>query len=249
MKRKPPGKSDYHATWGDIKADFSAEQLQAIGAVAMNYNEMEFFIDTIFLVATNIPDSLSLEVSTRINGIEGKLEIIKQAIKQYDLDPADVTQINVVLGDEGFMLLKRYRDAVVHARAFNVPMGIGVKIDRRASMYEVLLTTSALNALYDRITATRHELHDAFSLIAIARAIKRFAADDPRTRSLAGAKSSYTAQFREHLSRRRSLPPLPAFPSELELKESRDEWNRARQAEAAAEAQRWHREQLQKKGS
>jgi hypothetical protein len=42
MKRKGnPNAGKYHAKLGDIKSDFTPEQLAAIGAVAMNYNETE----------------------------------------------------------------------------------------------------------------------------------------------------------------------------------------------------------------
>ena len=132
------------------------------------------------------------------------------------------------------MGLKGYRDTVIHARALNAPHGIGFKVDRQASVTEVLLTTDAMNALYDHITETRLELREATYLILAAKAVRDCAVDDPRREQFEAAMSVCSALFRECRKKKLSLPPLPEFPAESALKAARDAWFEARTAEQMA---------------
>ncbi len=61
MKRPFASKKTYPAKIGDIKSDFGPEQLAGIGAVAMNYNELEAEIFALFMFATGLNPNLSLE--------------------------------------------------------------------------------------------------------------------------------------------------------------------------------------------
>ena len=67
----------------DIKRDIPQKQLAAIGALALAYNEVEATIDKLFFASTDLPEHLQLEISTRIGGIDGTLEIIKTAAKKF----------------------------------------------------------------------------------------------------------------------------------------------------------------------
>ena len=233
MKRPAnPNARRYHAKHGDIKGDFSPEQRQALGEVALNFNEMEGYVDVLLAQVTNIPDALALEVSTRINGLGGKIEIIKEGANALDLADDDLKQLQVALGEGlGFMGLKGYRDAVIHARALNAPEGVAFKPDSRGTVTEVLITKTALEALYKHITARRLELRDATYLILAAKLVKGCAPGDPARAQLEVSKSVCSAQFRENRKKRQSLPPLPEFPLESQLIAARDAWFQARIAE------------------
>jgi hypothetical protein len=67
---------------GDIRKDLTESQLAAIGSVALAYNEVEAVIDFLFVIALNLPATVAPEVSSRINGMDGKTEIIKSAMKE-----------------------------------------------------------------------------------------------------------------------------------------------------------------------
>lgn len=233
MKRKGVSSNpQQRASRGNVKSDFTPAQRQAIGEVALNYNEMEGYVDALFFLVANLPDTIKLEVSSRINGLEGKVEIIKIGARHYGLDPEDLKQLQVALGDGiGFMGLKGYRDAVVHARALNAPAGVGYKIERRAAVTEILLTTTALDALYEHITAVRHELQAAHLLLGAIRIAKDCAADDPKKARLEAKAQEYLVRFRDLQDRKRSLPQLPEFPSEQALQAARDAWFEARNVE------------------
>jgi hypothetical protein len=131
MKRPFASKKTYPAKIGDIKSDFGPEQLTGIGAVAMNYNELEAEIFALFMFATGLNPNLSLEVFTRINGVDGIVEIIKKGANLLGITTPVQTELNDALGKGIFGLLKQYRDAVVHARAYNAPLGVGIRVGRR----------------------------------------------------------------------------------------------------------------------
>lgn len=230
MRRKANKDSaKYHATVGDIKNELSQRQLAAIGAVAMYYNEMEAWIDTLFWQVTELPSELELEVSTRINGIDGKLEIIKIGASSLDLAPPTLNTLRDTLGESGFVQLRKFRDAVIHARVLNAPLGLGARVDRRASVYEVLLTADALEILTEHIFAMRLELQTAANLLIAARIAKSTDSAGPEKAQLEAGKSTLSAQLREHRNRTKSLRPLPEFPSESELIAARALWYRDQQ--------------------
>lgn len=234
MKRTFDPDKSYAARRGDIKRDFTTEQLAAIGAIAMNFNEAEAFIDLLLFEVTSLPKALRLEVSSRINGIDGKIEIISKGIAALGLEKRDVKQLTVALGAGRFKMVKSLRDSVVHARIHNAPLATGVRVDRRAAVHDVLLSKKALDALYEHIESVKHELHDAFLLTFVTRALKELAADDPQTKPLELGRSVYAAQFRAHPNHSRSLPQLPEFPEESELKLAQDAWIQETLAEVRA---------------
>ena len=179
MKRPFASKKTYPAKIGDIKSDFGPEQLAGIGAVAMNYNELEAEIFALFMFATGLNPNLSLEVFTRINGVDGIVEIIKKGANLLGITTPVQTELNDALGKGIFGLLKQYRDAVVHARAYNAPLGVGIRVGRQAALFEVLLTKEALEILYEHISALRLELRDATYVLLSEQKIKERMSDDP----------------------------------------------------------------------
>lgn len=226
MKRKIKSqRPDYQATYGNPRTDFTPAQLEWIGAVAMNYNEAEHLIDTAFFRVIKLPHPLRQEVSTRINGIDGKIEIIQAGAKSFGADAKACTEIAVSLGKAGFKLIKSYRDAVVHARAHNSPKGVGIRLDRRAELFEVLLTVDALKALYEHTTTLRAELSEINQLLLYASQLPAMANAQGKEQ-LAELISTATAQLRTHRNWRLSLQQLPKFPSESELLEAQKSWHR-----------------------
>jgi|GEM_PF-1826785 hypothetical protein len=224
MKRPFASKKTYPAKIGDIKSDFGPEQLAGIGAVAMNYNELEAEIFALFMFATGLNPNLSLEVFTRINGVDGIVEIIKKGANLLGITTPVQTELNDALGKGIFGLLKQYRDAVVHARAYNAPLGVGIRVGRQAALFEVLLTKEALEILYEHISALRLELRDATYVLLSEQKIKERMSDDPERELYESARAMSSARFLEHRQKRQSLRPLPEFPSELQLQQARDNW-------------------------
>jgi hypothetical protein len=215
---------------GDIKKDFSPEQRLLIGNISLAFNVLEGDVETLFFLITDLHPSLAFEVSTRINGLEGKIEIIAAGLKLLDFEPHDLTQLRIALGDgTGFKGLKKHRDAVVHARILSPILGVGYKVDRRAQFTKVLITVEALQALYEHIEACHNELTDGCTLVSNLKAKENVAtfADDPRKELYAEAMTRCLAQFRSHQDRKRSLPQLPQLPSEEEIQADHDAYTQA----------------------
>jgi hypothetical protein len=147
-------KSDHRL--GNIKEEVPEKQLSAIGALALAFNEVEANLDRLFFEVTGLDEHLQLEVSTRIGGIDGKLAIIKRGAEKI-LDNAEFVQLSEMLGKGVFENLKIYRDCVIHARHLNVSTGVGVKVDRQAQVFDVLLSQNALDTAYILLAAQRSQ--------------------------------------------------------------------------------------------
>jgi hypothetical protein len=207
----------------DIKRDIPQTQLAAIGALALAFNELEATVDKLFFASTGLPQHLQLEISTRINGIDGTIEIIKASTKYY-FSEAEQRQLEDALGATGFHLMKNYRDCVIHARHLNFSTNIGIKVDRRARIYDVLVTQAALDAAFNIMDALRWELFSAFMLVSALKAIKDNDPAYPKKPQLEAYAANYRALFLANQRERRSLPPIPEFPSESELREAEDQF-------------------------
>jgi hypothetical protein len=201
----------------DIKKEIPEKQLAAIGALALAFNEVEAALDRLFFVVTELTEPLQLEVSTRIGGLDGKLLITKRGAAQF-LDVADLRQLEELLGDGVFGLLKDYRDGVIHARHVNAVTGIGVKVDRKAKVFDYLVSIVALEAAYKILFVMRAELDEAVSLIQGIKELKQIAGDDPNRARLEAEIATCRSRFKHCDTERLALPRLPEFPSESELR-------------------------------
>jgi hypothetical protein len=216
---------------GDIKRDLTKEQLAAIGAISLAYNKAEDRIDDLFGVVTALDGQMRLEVSTRINGIDGKIAIITHGAKEFGLTDEEQFSLEELLGEGVFKKLKKYREAVIHSRINHAPVGIGYTIERKAKINEVLLSQNALDALYDHLIACCSELSVAAAVLQHARTVNNAAPDDPNREQHEANRSGSSAQFRRYRTLRQSLPPIPEFPSESEFHEAELQWQQSRQAE------------------
>ena len=215
---------------GDIRKDLSDAQLAAIGAAAIAYNEAEVLIDILFNTALGLSPAMVPDLTSRINGVDGKIELAKIAMKDLGASDEAMQLIAQSLGQDGFTLMKQYRDAVVHARVLDAPAGLAQSPGKRGKTNEVLLTVDALNGLYERLALIRRELIEAYQItlrLFVDRYISKMAVHlrqpAPHLAAIADLGQSHSeskiqaaiVRYREHQNRRLSLPPLPEFPDEL----------------------------------
>jgi hypothetical protein len=215
---------------GDIRRDVSETQLAAIGSVALAYNEAEVLIDILISLALGLFANVAHEVTARINGMDGKIEIAKAAMREIGASEGFMGLLGDTLGGgSGFGRYKKYRDAVIHARILDAPAAIALTPGRRGKTDEVLLTVDALNGLFDRLVLVRLELIEACNvairlstklhLALVAKATIAISSDRDRAAQIADRSKSQLEQeihealsrYREHQKNRRSLPPLPEF--------------------------------------
>jgi hypothetical protein len=236
---------------GDIRKDMSESQLASLGAVSLAYNEAEVQIDLIMALALGLWAESAPHVTSRINGIDGKIEIIKVALRELGAPKEAQALLCETFGDAGFKELKKYRDGVIHARTLDAPSGIAGTAINRGKFYEVLLSKVALDGLYDRLVLIRLELIEACNIAMALAMVRTFTKlnmqfglvapqflplfDQTRAAHESNIQAA-TSRFRENHTRRLSLPPLPEFPSESELQQAHLQWIADQQAARTG----WH---------
>ena len=197
---------------GDIKLDLTTAQLAGIGAVALAYNYGETAIDRALGLALGIGYKLYLPLVTRINGMDGKIDLLKLAAKEFNLPTNLQSDFAETLGY--FATLKTYREGVIHARVLDADLGLGEVIERRARHSEVLLTETALDGLYAHLDAVSHELACWIVIWLKLRNLTLLDAGDPKRAQIEADLLDATALYQSHRNKRLSLPPLPEFPEE-----------------------------------
>ena len=212
---------------GKIRKDLTKTQLAGIGAVTLSYNENERLVDIILSSLLDLDKLVAPEVTSRINGMDGKIAIIKSAVKSTGATEEAQNLISNTLGNSGFSEFKKYRDAIIHAIVLDAPSGIGSGPVNRGKCSEVLLTTKALNSLYRQQTVLRLELIEAMKLATVLKVAKRHdlrcsvcaepvrAPKELQPPPLESEIQAATSQLLKRQRRRLSLPPLPEFPTEL----------------------------------
>ncbi|MCH8615765.1 hypothetical protein LZ016_06580 [Sphingomonas sp. SM33] len=213
MKRSPP-QSRTGVSSGDPFFDLAADQLATIGAVALMYNSVESRIDDMLAEGLRIPIQPA-EVLSRINGVEGKVALIKFSAAHWGFSDKEQLFLAEALGDAGFMMLKRWRDAVIHARLFDFRTGVARVPERQGRTSEVLLSLEALEGLYNRLVALKNELWSLWEILERRSRLTRGGISDQHRERLERENSGAWAQAHERREYRLSLPPMPSFPEDI----------------------------------
>jgi len=240
MRRKAPeGKGKTLSRTGDVRSDFTKEQLAGIGAAALVFNTLEDHLESLFASATQIPSWLTAQVSSRINGLEGTVAIIRAALAEAKMVFPGDNQIADDMDSLGsaldkFLEFKGIRDTLIHARVINAAAAIARGANRRGSKpWEVWLSVAALEAYYRHSTALIKVLEEGAKLLAAVTALQSFGISEPDKSKLESLVQSKSTQFRHEVQVLQSLLPMPEFPDEHEIQEAVDRWRVAQQAELA----------------
>jgi hypothetical protein len=182
----------------DPRRELDVEQLAALGGVCLAWNDAEAMLDVLLCVCSMVPHAIWREFATRINGIEGKMAIIKAACQnRYGIRDGWLHE-SITNTLDTTSEYRKYRDAIIHSRIIDRLAGVGEMAIRRGDIQEVLLTTVALNGLYDHIHALKQEL---YSLITWFQAMTHFFAldDDDKVvqRIMADQMAARAAAMRE----------------------------------------------------
>jgi hypothetical protein len=154
MRRKSTS-SDRPYKFFDIK-EVEPERLRAIGAVMLAWNWIEGAIDTSIGMALELHPNMWVDVSSRINGLDGKIAILKESAKLFTATPDDMLlaiskTLNAVEDH------KRYRDGVAHVRMGEPSAIVADTAQRRGKTDEILITQEALDALFERLQVLQRE--------------------------------------------------------------------------------------------
>lgn len=204
----------------DILWSFSAEQLAWIGAVAMAYNDAEDWLQLAFINCGHFPGDnryLTAQLSTGslptlvVGAIRGLLGSKTPQSKKI------ILYVERTLIGDGFTQLKKWRDAVIHARLVDMHHAIGW-IPNKGRREAVLLSESALEGLYHRLATVSAEMREIVSISSSAYNISRLSVgDDPNRAQLEESIQVASRQLDRLQKIRKSLPPLPKFPEEPRL--------------------------------
>jgi hypothetical protein len=201
---------------GEVLKNFTTEQLAGIGATAMAYNEAILTLDAIVGQCLGFPGDAH-EVTSRINGIDGKFAVIRAAAAQLELATDSKENISTSLGALGFAGLKTFRDAVIHSCIVDVASCVGRVDEGRGNRSDVLLSEEALEWLYVQIALLREELEAIHTVFACTQRLSRLPVPSAEHKArLERSIQDANLQCRSHLLHRQSLWPPPKFPEESE---------------------------------
>ena len=211
MKRAAPSSRSGSKT-NDVKRDLSSAQLQAVGAVAIAWNEVEFLLDCMLYSGLHLSAISWLDIVTRI-GLDAKIDLIAAAKETSNI--SDNISAAIQRSIHALKALKDLRHSVIHARVFDASRGIGENIRRGAKISQVLLTEQALNGLYERLAFLRVEMQQVIAIVDLVRT-SGFAVRAPKGADAAAAIPEVKRRLellQEFQAKRLALPGMPAFPT------------------------------------
>jgi len=202
----------------DPKDAYTAEQLIEIGAIALIWNSIDDFVDFLLHICLGSPIALLWAVGRSIGSLDAKLELLELgAARSHVLD--DAARACIANSFAAIREYKRYRDRIVHSVPYNADLGIAHSMDRRATLFQSLVTHEALSGVYLRMMILLDELPEIDFLFRLAneenaRKIYKGALADPIERRRTRDVPIQTARCQERQKIRLALPPLPFFPDE-----------------------------------
>jgi hypothetical protein len=212
MRRKSKSQEGRKYKEYNVRKDVDAKRLQAIGAAVLEWNYIEGLLNLIMPLSLQLPYELWVSVTSRINGFDGKIAVIKET---FGSDPQipEPAQLPIRKSLNAAAYYKRYRDGIVHAFLTHPDQIVADSIQRKGITDEVLLSHQALDSLNDHLDLLLLEV-DRLALIYHYRAAGLLARDDSERRQYGEAVRLATAQHRQYQDLREKLPPLPEFPEE-----------------------------------
>lgn len=222
MKEKLPKSAHKMApTYPSIKKIIKPEQLAAIGAFALAFNELEWTIERLFFVAADIPDQLQFEISAKMGKSENRINIIK-LVTDTLLTQEEIDVLKDCLGDNdrGFATMADCRNGVIHVRNLSSVTGVGVTPNSKGDVFRRLVRVDLLNAAYDLTCAINEQLQFALFLIDATKKLKSCKDDDQDRLQHEEALKACRQTFLASHNARLALPKLPKFPSESELQDA-----------------------------
>lgn len=102
----------------DVRASLPTEILNTFAAIAFAYNSAENAIDESIAISLRTVYPFA-ELTSRINGIDGRIEVLKAVLRMNGLSPEVQDSIAASLGDAGFGFVKKTRDEIIHSVALD----------------------------------------------------------------------------------------------------------------------------------
>jgi len=197
----------------DYLKKVDAPRLRLMGAITLAWNWIEWTIDVALAVSLETHPDMWLELTSRINGMEGKVELLKKTLALSGYPPlpdgADPL-VRKFLGAVGSY--KKLRDGLIHARLTEPKAIIAETVQRRGVTDEMLVSREALKQLYDHLSLLGREAEYALQVYFFS--VGASQRNGTKRKRLQDAERLLQAlvQLRLHLQTREALLPLPEFP-------------------------------------
>ena len=144
MRRKGSPEDKVPREYTPSRAD--QELAALVGHMTFLWNYIENALDWTLDQAIEAPPALRVDVRSRINGLDGKLAIIKKCVGlPSKFSDGERTLVLNTLGC--FDELKRARDAVTHVRIGNAERDVAPSFERQGDIYEALVSKDAITTL------------------------------------------------------------------------------------------------------
>lgn len=209
MRRKTKVRTDTQIQYYDFMNDVGANRLQAIGAICLAWNWLEGAVDEALGAGLGLHPDLFFPVNSRINGMDGKLGVIRACLTHYStVEEVHVKTVQTSLGAIGNY--KKLRDGVIHVRLLSSDAIIG-ETPQWKSVDEVLVSEEALFALYRRLEILAWEAMEITKHFYTRHLIMHTNEENVKRRAVEGFQRA-TARLQDLQKDREALPPLPEFP-------------------------------------
>lgn len=222
MKRKSQTLNPAPVRYSPNKTN--TELAPKIGQLVFAWNFIENVLDWAFDAAIEVEPLLRVEVRSRINGLEGKVGVVKAAIQTAG--KFSVAEQRLLLECFGrFMHYKKLRDAVIHVRIGGLNKeGIAPTFEQQGKTFEALISKDAIEALNQHLFAYQDEIQQAQGVIFLRRLARPTPTPrepkPPQHRELEIMLQDLLSALRKMQAQRKSLPSLLEFPQEHWLKEA-----------------------------
>ena len=218
MKRKTQKPSyGIAATKYDAEKVVGDETLKAIGRIVVLWNSIEYELDDALQHTVKLPSEIATSVRSRISGLEAKADILKECLEPMLYFTGNDRKILAdTLGD--FMILKGFRDNLVHMRLVGSPRNIqAFTPEKRGARYELPFSKQLVLGVASRLRIFRSEMRTFNWLIFLRLGIltsetSRLPYEPKAMRELCErrARKSFQ-QLQGYRKRRQALLPLPQF--------------------------------------
>ena len=199
----------------EIKGHLPVEHLAELGAVCLAWNVVEDRVDALLQTGLDISSNIAQHVTSRINGMDGKIAIVKEMLKVFPPAP-EFFQEMVSITLAGVSECKGARDGAIHARLYSHTTELAYSAQRQGRMDEIVFTREALNGVYDRLTILDHELRcirSAYDAYLTGSGYRRYASFIETGGTPPEIFQRHVRGLQEYQATRKFLPPLPTVDS------------------------------------
>lgn len=192
----------------DFYHDVDPERLRLIGAISLGWNALEGSVDVILMQTLGLTPEIAIQVDSRINGLDGKIGIIREASKKLYANLSEAESLMLRKAINCIEVCKPFRDKIIHMR-IAYPAQDNVKSNRRKGKeLDIYASTNALKKIYDLVFMTQLEVRSLKNVIVAIRAKARYTQEQDM-RLLEEKLQEAMVLLRDIQTLRESLPRPP----------------------------------------